>query len=225
MLRIRFAASRDPAGITLRPLAASMSDESSRSSGWEKLVRSKGFARGSLRFAAVGASLAIAMGLALVAPAIPAAGEESEPAGSAPGVPTEASSASDAARRAVEQLVADYIALYSGPTLDRWSALFHPALRVAFPAADGSVRTLDAAEFVERQRAYFATGRPISERLENVRIEMGRRIARVSADFVFEDDGEERPGTLGLHLVEGPGGWKIVSLLFAYDDDPATAAR
>jgi len=188
-------------------------------------VRSKASARGSLRVAAISVSLSIAMGLALVAPAIPSAGEESERAGSAPVVPSEAPSASDAARRAVEQLVADYIALYSGPTLDRWSALFHPALRVAFPAADGAVRTLDAAEFVERQRAYFATGRHISERLENVQIEMGRRIARVSADFVFEDDGKERPGKLGLHLVEGPGGWKIVALLFAYDDDGAAAAR
>lgn len=125
----------------------------------------------------------------------------------------------DPAQAAVEQVVANYIGLYAGPTLDRWQALFHPAVVVAFPADDGSVTTRTLAEFVERQRNYFATGRRISERLENVRIDLGRRIARVSADFIFVDEGEERPGKLGLHLVEGSNGWKIVAVLFAYDKE------
>ena len=124
---------------------------------------------------------------------------------------------SPAAQAAVEKLVADYIGLYAGPTLDRWQALFHPAVVVAFPDAEGTIRTRTLEEFVERQKNYFATGRSISERLENVRIDMGRRIARVSADFIFVDEGEERPGKLGLHLVEGKDGWKIVAVLFAYD--------
>ena len=123
----------------------------------------------------------------------------------------------DAARAAVDRVVADYIGLYAGPTLERWRMLFHPAVVVAFPADDGSITTRDLDEFVERQRNYFATGRAISERLENVRVDMGRRIARVSADFVFVDEGEERPGKLGLHLAEGQDGWKIVAVLFAYD--------
>jgi hypothetical protein len=46
---------------------------------------------------------------------------------------------------------------------------------------------------------------------------MGRRIARVSADFVFLDEGQERRGKLGLHLAEGTEGWRIVAVLFAYD--------
>ena len=121
------------------------------------------------------------------------------------------------AQAAVERLVADYIDLYTGPTLDRWQALFHPAVIVASPDADGTIRTRTLDEFVTRQRNYFATGRKISERLENVRIDMGRRIARVSADFIFIDEGEERPGKLGLHLAEGKDGWKIVAVLFAYD--------
>ena len=125
----------------------------------------------------------------------------------------------DPAQAVVEKVVADYIGLYAGPTLDRWQALFHPAVVVAFPADDGSITTRTLAEFVERQRNYFATGRRISERLENVRIDLGRRIARVSADFVFVDQGEERPGKLGLHLVEGSDGWKIVAVLFAYDKE------
>jgi hypothetical protein len=125
----------------------------------------------------------------------------------------------DPAQAAIEQVVADYIGLYTGPTLDRWQALFHPAVVVAFPTDDGSITTRTLAEFVERQRNYFATGRRISERLENVRIDLGRRIARVSADFIFVDEGEERPGKLGLHLVEGSDGWKIVAVLFAYDKE------
>jgi Putative lumazine-binding len=123
----------------------------------------------------------------------------------------------DPARTAVEQVVADYIGLYTGPTLDEWRTLFHPAVVVAAPDKDGSIRARTLDEFVSRQKDYFATGRQISERLENVRIDMGRRIARVSADFIFVDQGEERPGKLGLHLAEGNDGWKIVAVLFAYD--------
>jgi Putative lumazine-binding len=130
--------------------------------------------------------------------------------------PTEGSS-TDPARAAVERVVADYIGLYAGPTIDRWRTLFHPAVVVAFPDEDGSIRTRTLDEFVTRQENYFATGRRISERLENVRIDMGRRIARVSADFIFIDQGEERPGKLGLHLAEGQDGWRIVAVLFAYD--------
>jgi hypothetical protein len=121
------------------------------------------------------------------------------------------------AQAAVERVVSDYIGLYAGPTLDRWKTLFHPAVVVAFPAEDGAITTRSLDEFFERQRDYFATGRKISERLENVRVDLGRRIARVSADFIFVDEGEELPGKLGLHLVEGSGGWKIVAVLFAYD--------
>ena len=125
----------------------------------------------------------------------------------------------DPARAAVDRLVADYIGLYSGPTIERWQVLFHPAVVVAFPDDEGSIRTRTLEEFVTRQKNYFATGREISERLENVRIDMGQRIARVSADFIFVDEGKERPGKLGLHLAEGKDGWKIVAVLFSYDTE------
>ena len=138
--------------------------------------------------------------------------------GMAIGHPTHAEDTGpDPARAAVEQLVADYIGLYTGPTLERWQTLFHPAVVVAFPDDDGSIRMRTLDVFVTRQRNYFATGRNISERLENVRIDMGRRIARVSADFIFVDEGEGRHGELGLHLAQGESGWKIVAVLFAYD--------
>lgn len=123
----------------------------------------------------------------------------------------------DDGRAAVDRVITNYIGLYAGPTLDRWRTLFHPAVVVAFPADDGSITTRGLDEFVERQRNYFATGRKISEHLENVQVDMGRRIARVTADFVFVDEGEERPGKLGLHLAEDRDGWKIVAVLFSYD--------
>lgn len=132
-------------------------------------------------------------------------------------VPGDAVASTDTARAGVDQLVADYIGLYTGPTLDRWQTLFHPATVVASPDDDGTIRTRTLDEFVARQKNHFATGRKISERLENVRIDMGWRMARVSADFVFLDEGEERPGKLGLHLAEGKDGWKIVAVLFSYD--------
>ena len=128
-------------------------------------------------------------------------------------------STTDPAQAAVDRVVADYIELYAGPTIDRWRTLFHPAVVVASPDEDGSIRTRTLDEFVTRQKNYFATGRRISERLENVRIDMGRRIARVSADFIFLDEEEERPGKLGLHLAEGKDGWKIVAVLFSYDKE------
>ena len=133
--------------------------------------------------------------------------------------PSAAGPSADAALAAVDRVIADYIGLYAGPTIDRWRTLFHPAVIVASPDEDGSIRTRSLDEFVTRQKNYFATGRRISERLENVRIDMGRRIARVSADFIFVDEGEERPGKLGLHLAEGEDGWKIVAVLFAYDEE------
>jgi hypothetical protein len=130
-----------------------------------------------------------------------------------------AAPSTDPARVAVDRLVADYIVLYAAPTLDRWRTLFHPAVVVAFPDDDSSIRTRTRDEFVMRQQNYFATGRRISERLENVRVDMGRRIARVSADFIFIDEGDERPGKLGLHLAEGKDGWKIVAVLFSYNEE------
>lgn len=39
----------------------------------------------------------------------------------------------------------------------------------------------------------------------------------MNADFIFMDEGEERPGKSGLHLAEGKDGWNIVTVLFAYD--------
>lgn len=120
-------------------------------------------------------------------------------------------------RPALEKIVADYVGLYARPSLDRWRTLFHPSLVVAYPMEDGTIRARGLDEFWKAQKDYFETGRKISERLENVRIDEGWRMARVSADFVFVDEGQESRGKLGLHLVETKDGWKITSVVFSYD--------
>lgn len=120
-------------------------------------------------------------------------------------------------RAALDKTVADYVGLYSRSTLDRWRLLFHPSLVVAYPAENGGIKARGLDEFFKAQKDYFETGRAVSERLEHIRIDAGWKIARVSADFVFVDQGEESRGKLGLHLVEAADGWKITSVIFAYD--------
>ena len=121
-------------------------------------------------------------------------------------------------RAALDKTVAEYVGLYTRSTLDRWKLLFHPSLVVAYPTENGGIKARGLDEFFKAQKDYFETGRAVSERLEHVRIDAGRRIARVSADFVFVDEGEESRGKLGLHLLEAADGWKITSVIFAYDE-------
>jgi hypothetical protein len=125
--------------------------------------------------------------------------------------------AAGSGQASLEKVVADYVGLYARPSLDRWKTLFHPSLVVAHPTEDGTIRARGLDEFFKAQKDYFDTGRKISERLENVRIEEGRKIARVGADFVFVDEGQESRGRLGLHLVETKDGWKITAIVFSYD--------
>ncbi len=121
-------------------------------------------------------------------------------------------------RKALEKVVNDYIENYRQKTLDQWKELFHPSVTVFFPAEDGTISVRNLEEFFERQKNYFAKRKSISERLENVQIFTGKRIARIAADFVFVDEGVEHPGKLGLHIVEGTSGWKIVAVLFSYSN-------
>jgi hypothetical protein len=125
-----------------------------------------------------------------------------------------AESQAEAARR---QLVADYVGLYQADTLDRWKELFHPGLTVTDPRPDGSIRVRGLEEFFAAQKAGFQAGRIDGEKLENVRVEAGRRIARVTADFVFSGEGTTSRGRLGLHVVQEGDRWKIVSIVYSYD--------
>lgn len=120
-------------------------------------------------------------------------------------------------KEALQKVIKDYIGLYRADSLDQWKLLFHPSVTVVFPADDGSVNVRNLEEFFQRQKNFFATRKSVSERLENMQVFEGRRIARVTADFIFIDEGVEKPGKLGIHLVEGTEGWKIVAILFSYN--------
>jgi hypothetical protein len=120
-------------------------------------------------------------------------------------------------KEALQKVIKDYIGLYRADSLDQWKLLFHPSVTVMFPADDGSVNVRSLDEFFQRQKNYFSTRKSISERLENMQIFEGRRIARVVADFTFVDEGVEKSGKLGLHLVEVTDGWKIVAVVFSYN--------
>lgn len=120
-------------------------------------------------------------------------------------------------KQALQKVLKDYIGLYRADTLDQWKLLFHPSVTIIFPADDGSINVRNLEEFFQRQKNYFSTRKAISERLENVQVFEGRRIARVVADFIFVDEGVEKSGKLGLHLAEANDGWKIVAVLFSYN--------
>jgi SnoaL-like domain len=124
---------------------------------------------------------------------------------------------SEKSKEALQKVIKDYIGLYRADSLDQWKLLFHPSVTVVFPADDGSVNVRNLEEFFQRQKNYFATRKSISERLENMQVFEGRRIARITSDFIFIDEGLEKAGKLGLHLVEGTDGWKIVAVLFSYN--------
>jgi len=122
-------------------------------------------------------------------------------------------------KAALDKTVRGYIGLYRIETLEDWKKLFHPQLTVVFPSGKGSVVVRNLEQFYSAQANYLPTRKFVSERLENVRIDEGRRIARVTADFVFVDENVESRGKLGLHLVEGSEGWKIVAIIFSYDNE------
>ncbi|HMK24376.1 MAG TPA: hypothetical protein VK466_18740 [Terriglobales bacterium] len=117
----------------------------------------------------------------------------------------------------LQKLVANYIGLYTKPTLTDWRKLFHPSLTVVNPNRDGSIAIRSLAEFYSAQEQRFASGRRINERLENVSISTGNRIGRINADFIFSDEGVSRRGKLGLHAIRDKEGWKIVAIIFSYD--------
>jgi hypothetical protein len=117
----------------------------------------------------------------------------------------------------LDKVIKDYIGLYTKETLDEWKKLFHPSVTVVFPADDGGINVRNLEEFFQRQKNYFAQRKSISERLENVQVFEGRRIARIVADYVFIDEGVEKSGKVSLHIVDGKEGWKIVAVLFSYD--------
>lgn len=120
--------------------------------------------------------------------------------------------------RSLDQLVADYIGLYTKETLPRWRTLFLPTFSVASTSAEGGVSTRGLEQFFAAQERGFATSRSMGERLENVRVERRGRMASVWADFVFWQDGETSRGRLVLLAIHQREGWRFHSLMFSYHD-------
>ena len=116
---------------------------------------------------------------------------------------------------AVRRVVDDYIGLYRKDSLPKWKALFLPGFTASYTNDDGSVTTRTLDDFYERQRGAFERG-PVSERLENVRIDHVGRLAHVFADFYFTSGGVERHGQLMLQMVEVKREFKIAGLAFTY---------
>ena len=110
----------------------------------------------------------------------------------------------------------DYIGLYTRDKLPRWRELFLPEFVASSTNDDGSVTTWRLDAFFDRQRSSFATGKPISEVLENVATERVGRLVQVRSGFVWTDGDVRRRGKLMLQLIEQHGALRIQALTFSY---------
>lgn len=117
----------------------------------------------------------------------------------------------------VDRVVADYTGLYNAKELEEWRKLFHPEVRVSSPDASGNIVVRNLKQFYAAQKKGFESDPKMREELRNIAVERGNRIAQVAADFIFTSGGKASRGQLGLHLVEGKDGWKITSVVYAYD--------
>jgi len=131
-------------------------------------------------------------------------------------LPSDGAGAASADDADVTALLDDYIGLYARDTLPRWRELFLPGFVATAPNDDGTVTTWGRDEFYERQRAAFATGKPIGEFLENTRVERTGKLACVRSDFVWTDGAVARRGRLMLLLVDERGRLRVQALTFSY---------
>jgi len=153
--------------------------------------------------------------LVVAACAGPAAAEAAAPAAA----PTPAPDPSGAAGDPIDRLLHDYIALYAKETLDTWKGLFHPAFVAAFTNDDGTTTSRTLEQFLERQRNFFASGRPISEELKDVRIERDGPLATVRAGFILHDGDLAKEGRLMMLLIRDRDRYLVQSLVFTYHLD------
>ena len=116
----------------------------------------------------------------------------------------------------IDRLLHDYIALYAKDTLDTWRGLFHPAFVAAFTNDDGTTTSRTLEQFVERQRNFFASGRPISEELKDVHVERDGALATVRAGFILHDGDLAKEGRLMMLLIRDRDRYLVQSLVFTY---------
>lgn len=117
---------------------------------------------------------------------------------------------------AIAAFLRDYIELYCEKDLRQWRELFLPGAVVTGVNDDGSVTMWNRDEFYGRQRAAFATGKPIHEHLDDPRVERTGSLACVRSEFVWTDGSLTRRGKLMLLLVEEHRQFKAQSLTFTY---------
>ena len=113
-------------------------------------------------------------------------------------------------------LLDDFIGLYSRDTLERWRTLFLPGFVAAATNDDGSLTAWNLDQFYERQRTLFASGKPISEVLQNTEIRHDGSLAFVRSDFVWTDGETTRPGRLMMLIIAEHGHYRIQALSFSY---------
>lgn len=113
-------------------------------------------------------------------------------------------------------LLDDYIGLYRGDALERWRNLFLPDFVATSTNDDGSTTTRGLDAFYERQRALFATGKPVSEVLQDPKMQRTGNLACVISDFVWTDTEITRHGRLMMLLIVERGKLKIQALTFSY---------
>ena len=116
----------------------------------------------------------------------------------------------------VNELLENFIGLYARDTLPRWRGLFMPGFTAAATNEDGAVTTWTLDEFYERQRQLFASGKPVSEILQNAETHRNGDLACVRSDYVWTDGEAKRPGRLMMLIIAERGELKIQSLTFSY---------
>lgn len=118
----------------------------------------------------------------------------------------------------LDEVVEAFLSLYGRDTLPQWRGLFLPGFVAAATNPDGTVTTWGLDEFYERQRALFATGKPVSEVMRNTQKQRTGDLAWVRSDYVWTDGEVERAGRLMMMLIAERGRFRIQSLAFSYLD-------
>jgi hypothetical protein len=113
-------------------------------------------------------------------------------------------------------VVEAFLGLYTKDKLAQWKELFLPSFVASATNADGTVTSYNLGEFYERQRALFASGKPVSETMTNTEKSRNGRLASVRSDYVWTDGTAKKPGRLMMLLVEERGRFRIQALAFSY---------
>ena len=118
----------------------------------------------------------------------------------------------------VDEVIQAFIGLYTREHLGHWRELFLPGFTAAARNADGTVTSWTLEEFYNRQRALFASGKPVSEVLHNTELQRHGSLAWMRSDYVWTDGEVERPGKLLMLLIAEHERFRIQSLAFSYHD-------